>query len=61
MLTEDAMYFLLSVIFVLSCALVGVALLVWDVIRQAVTFKQNVQMPMWKFTEVYETKEKDND
>lgn len=62
MLTEDAMYALFAIIFVLCTTLVGIALLAWDVLK-GVTAKsvKAAEMPMWTETKTYLPKEKDDD
>ena len=62
MLTEDAMYFLLSMIFVLSISLVGIAVLTWDTVVMLTNRNKISDVPMWKSETIYfETEGKDND
>lgn len=62
MLTEDAMYFLLSMIFVLSISLVGIAVLTWDAVIMLTNRNKISDVPMWKSETIYfEAEGKDND
>lgn len=62
MLMEDAMYFLLSMIFVLSIALVGTAMLTWSAVVKLTIRNKISDVPMWKSEIIYfEVEGKDND